>query len=39
VNGAYYKLNYNLVTDFEPVAMVASNPQVIISKPSVRQRT
>ena len=35
VNGAYYNLNYNLLTDLEPVAMVATNPQVIISKPSV----
>ena len=35
VNGAYYNLNYNLVTDLEPVAMVATNPQVIISKPSI----
>jgi tripartite-type tricarboxylate transporter receptor subunit TctC len=35
VNGAYYNLNYNLLTDLEPVAMVATNPQVIISKPAV----
>ena len=35
VNGAYYKLNYDLLTDLEPIAMVASNPQVIISKPSI----
>jgi hypothetical protein len=35
VNGAYYNLSYNLLTDLEPVAMVASNPQVIISKPAV----
>ena len=35
VNGAYYNLNYNLLTDLEPVAMVATNPQVIISKPSI----
>src|SRR5687767_26434 len=35
VNGAYYNLNYNLLTDLEPIAMVATNPQVIISKPSV----
>src|SRR4051812_46631474 len=35
VNGAYYNLSYNLLTDLEPIAMVASNPQVIISKPAV----
>ena len=35
VNGAYYNLTYNLLTDLEPVAMVATNPQVIISKPSI----
>ena len=35
VNGAYYPLPYNLLTDFEPVAMIATNPQVIISKNAV----
>lgn len=35
VNGAYYSLPYNLLTDFEPVAMIATNPQVIISKSAV----
>ena len=35
VNGAYYSLPFNLLTDFEPVAMIASNPQVIISKNAV----
>ena len=35
VNGAYYTLPYNLLTDFEPVAMIATNPQVIISKNAV----
>lgn len=35
VNGAYYSLTYNLLTDFEPVAMIATNPQVIISKNAV----
>jgi tripartite-type tricarboxylate transporter receptor subunit TctC len=32
VNGVYYTLPFSVLTDFEPVAMVASNPQVIISK-------
>jgi len=35
VNGAYYSLPYNLLTDLEPVAMIASNPQVIVSKLAV----
>jgi tripartite-type tricarboxylate transporter receptor subunit TctC len=35
VNGAYYSLPFNLLTDLEPVAMIASNPQVIISKPAI----
>ena len=35
VNGVYYTLPYNLLTDFEPVAMIATNPQVIISKNAV----
>ena len=35
VNGAYYSLPYNLLTDLEPVAMIASNPQIIISKIAV----
>jgi tripartite-type tricarboxylate transporter receptor subunit TctC len=32
VNGAYYKLSYDLLTDLEPVAMIATNPQMIVSK-------
>src|SRR5688572_4156396 len=32
VNGVYYTLPFSVLTDFEPVAMVASNPQVIVSK-------
>jgi len=35
VNGAYYKLNYDLLTDLEPVAMIATNPQIIVSKTAV----
>ena len=35
VNGAYYSLPYSLLTDLEPVAMIASNPQVIVSKAAV----
>ena len=38
VNGAYYSLPYSLLTDLEPVAMIASNPQVIVSKAAVPAR-
>jgi tripartite-type tricarboxylate transporter receptor subunit TctC len=31
-NGAIYKLGYDLVGDLEPVAMLPSNPMVIVSK-------
>ncbi len=32
VNGAYYKLTYNLLTDLEPIAMIATNPQMVITR-------
>ena len=32
VNGAIYQLPYDLLKDLAPVAMIASNPQVIVSK-------
>ena len=32
VNGAIYSLQYDLLNDLEPVAMIASNPMVIVSK-------
>jgi tripartite-type tricarboxylate transporter receptor subunit TctC len=36
VNGAYYtKLPFNLYTDFEHAGMIATNPQMIISRNSV----
>jgi tripartite-type tricarboxylate transporter receptor subunit TctC len=35
VNGAVYKLQYDLVKDFEPVAMIASNPQLLVTKNAV----
>jgi tripartite-type tricarboxylate transporter receptor subunit TctC len=35
VNGVYYPLTYNVLTDFEPVAMIATNPQLIVSKMGV----
>lgn len=32
VNGAVYKLNYDLAKDFEPVALIASNPQLVVAR-------
>lgn len=35
INGAIYKLPYDLVTDLAPVALVASNPQLIVGKKAI----
>jgi tripartite-type tricarboxylate transporter receptor subunit TctC len=35
VNGAVYQLPYDLLNDFEPVALIATNPQLIVSKTAV----
>src|SRR5262249_10137011 len=35
VNGATYTLQYDLLNDFEPVGLLARNPQMIISKNAV----
>jgi tripartite-type tricarboxylate transporter receptor subunit TctC len=35
VNGAYYTLPFDLLNDFAQVAMIATNPQVIVSKLAV----
>jgi tripartite-type tricarboxylate transporter receptor subunit TctC len=32
LNGAIYPLGYDLLNDFEPVALVATNPQAIVAK-------
>jgi tripartite-type tricarboxylate transporter receptor subunit TctC len=32
LNGAVYSLQYDLMKDFEPVALLASNPQLIVAK-------
>ncbi len=32
VNGGYYKLNYDLLKDLQPVAMIATNPQMLITR-------
>src|SRR4029450_6123957 len=34
-NGPIYKLAYHLVTDLEPVALLPSNPMIIVSKKEV----
>jgi tripartite-type tricarboxylate transporter receptor subunit TctC len=39
VNGAIYALPYDLLNDFEPVGLVASTPQVILSKSAMPART
>src|SRR5262249_49806853 len=38
VNGAYYTLPFDVLNDFASIAMIATNPQMIISKPSVPAR-
>ena len=35
VNGAIYSLQYDLLADFEPVALLPSSPQLIVAKNSV----
>jgi tripartite-type tricarboxylate transporter receptor subunit TctC len=35
VNGAIYPLQYDLQKDFDPVALIASNPQLLVSKNAV----
>jgi tripartite-type tricarboxylate transporter receptor subunit TctC len=32
LNGAVYSLQYDVVKDFEPIALLASNPQLIVGK-------
>jgi tripartite-type tricarboxylate transporter receptor subunit TctC len=38
-NGAIYKLNYDLVTDLEPIVLLPSNPMVVVSKNAVPAKT
>ena len=35
INGAIYELQYDLLKDLEPVAMIATNPQLVVSKYAV----
>jgi tripartite-type tricarboxylate transporter receptor subunit TctC len=32
LNGAFYKLPYDVLTDFAPIALLASSPQLIVAK-------
>jgi tripartite-type tricarboxylate transporter receptor subunit TctC len=38
-NGAIYPLPYDLLKDFEPIAMVASNPQLLLGKHKISANT
>jgi tripartite-type tricarboxylate transporter receptor subunit TctC len=35
VNGAIYPLSYDLLTDLEPVAYIATNPQILVAKNAI----
>jgi tripartite-type tricarboxylate transporter receptor subunit TctC len=35
INGAIYPLQYDLVTDFEPVGLIADHPSIVVSKNAV----
>jgi tripartite-type tricarboxylate transporter receptor subunit TctC len=35
VNGAIYSLQYDVLNDFEPIALLANNPQLIVAKKSM----
>ena len=37
-NGAIYNLQYDLLKDFEPVAMVATNPQILVGKKALEAK-
>jgi tripartite-type tricarboxylate transporter receptor subunit TctC len=38
-NGAIYKLGYDLVADLEPIALLPSNPMIVVSKNAVPAKT
>jgi tripartite-type tricarboxylate transporter receptor subunit TctC len=38
LNGAAYTLSYDLVKDFEPVALIATNPALIVTNTAVRAK-
>jgi tripartite-type tricarboxylate transporter receptor subunit TctC len=35
INGAIYPLQYDLVTDFEPIGLIADHPSIVVSKNAV----
>ncbi len=35
VNGAIYELQYHVLDDFEPVSLIATNPQLIVARKTV----
>ncbi len=39
VNGAIYPLQYDLLNDFEPIALLASNPMMVVTKNAVPAKT
>ena len=39
VNGAIYVLQYDVLNDFEPVALIATNPQLIVARRNPCRRT
>lgn len=38
INGAIYPLQYDLLTDLAPVAMIATNPQIVVSRTTLPAR-
>jgi tripartite-type tricarboxylate transporter receptor subunit TctC len=38
LNGAVYKLDYDVVKDFEPIGLLASNPQLIVARQDLPAR-
>jgi len=39
LNGAVYSLQYDVLQDFEPVALIGNGPQLIIGRPTLPART
>ena len=39
INPAIYSLQYDVLTDFEPISLLVSNPQVIVSKNALPAKT
>ena len=39
INGAIYPLQYDLIKDFEPLGMIATNPMLIVANPEIPANT